>query len=125
MQDHFASATRTPLPQPEFDEQPPADLMAAVEACVLNRDDIRAWRAARVLVLREVEASLRPVGRALVERMCPASARIASHMNLAFMAACIDAIGWPDYRAVERWVHGHTIVGEIPDTGLFRPLEQR
>ena len=124
MQDHFASATRTPLPQPEFDEQPPADLMAAVEACVLNRDDIRAWRAARVLVLREVEASLRPIGRALVERMCPASARIASHMNLAFMAACIDAIGWPDYRAVERWVHGHTIVGEIPDTGLFRPLEQ-
>jgi len=121
---HFWSATAESFPQPEFDQSAPADLVAAIRECVRRRDELPAWRESRLAVLREIEADLRPVGRQLVERMCPPSLRIAAHMNLAFMAACIDAIEWPDTRAVERWVHGHTIVGEIPDTGLFRPLEQ-
>ena len=46
---------------------------------------------------------------------------IASHVNLAFMAAVVVALRWPDFRCVRRWFFGHNIVGDIPDTGLFRP----
>ena len=77
-----------------------------------------------MLALRQVEHELYAYGRAISECMAGASTRIAGHMNLAFMACCVDAIYWPDYRCVERWVKGHTIVGDIPDTGLFRQLFQ-
>ena len=43
--------------------------------------------------------------------------------NLAFLAAWCDAAAWPDIAFVERWLYGFPIVGDIPDSGLFRPQE--
>ena len=53
--------------------------------------------------------------------MSGSAARLSSHVNLAFMAAVVVALRWPDHRCVYRWFYGYKIVGDIPDTGLFRP----
>ena len=53
--------------------------------------------------------------------MSGSPAAIASHVNLPFMSALVLALQWPDVRCVRRWFYGHAIVGDIHDTGLFRP----
>ena len=40
------------------------------------------------------------------------------------MAAYIDAVEWPDVAVVQRFVYGFPIVGDIPDSGLFRPAHR-
>ena len=37
------------------------------------------------------------------------------------MACLVQAIGFPNTSCVAHWFHGFRIVGDIPDTGLFRP----
>ena len=38
------------------------------------------------------------------------------------MLSCVvEALDFPDVACVSRWFLGHAVVGDIPDTGLFRP----
>ena len=123
---HLRAAARLPHGvQPEFDETAADDLVAAVRHCVylssMSADGLSAWRRCQALALQEIEASLRPYGVFISSQMCGSAWELASHMNLPFMAACVAAIGWPDVCCVRRWFLGHAVVGDIPDTGLFRP----
>ena len=43
-------------------------------------------------------------------------------MNLAFLAAFVDAVELPDHDLVRNFVQGFPLVGDIPDSGLFRPV---
>ena len=119
---HVAAATAlSGGVQPEFDTVAPRDLTAAIELCALHGPSLPEWRADRARALREIEDSLRDFAETVASFMSGSSAALGSHVNLPFMAACVVAIGWPDVRCVSRWFHGHATVGDIPDTGLFRP----
>ena len=123
---HLHASSRLPSGvQPEFDERAADDLIAAVRKCVMEESSspyaLPRWREAQASLLREVEVSLRPYAAFVSARMSGSALRLASHMNLPFMAACVAAIGWPDVQCVRRWFMGHAVVGDIPDTGLFRP----
>ena len=123
---HLRSAALLPCGvQPEFDEKAAADLLAAVSHCVslaaVSPDSLSSWRRGQAAALQEIERSLAPYGDFVSSLMTGSACVLASHMNLPFMAACVAAIGWPDVCCVRRWFLGHAVVGDIPDTGLFRP----
>ena len=107
--------------QPEFDETPPPDLAAAVRHCCELLSDMPGWRENRADLMRSVEQSLRPFASIVASFMKGSPRALASHVNLPFMAACVSALQWPDVHCVRRWFYGHNVVGDIPDTGLFRP----
>ena len=107
--------------QPEFSENAPPDLIAAVRLCVREGHNLPDWRARQLSLIESVEESLRPFAAVVSGFMGGSSAAIASHVNLPFMAAVVCALAWPDHQCVRRWFYGHQIVGDIPDTGLFRP----
>ena len=65
---------------------------------------------------------LRPLSQKINAHMPPTIRRIAAGVNTAFMIALIDAMDWPDHRLAERFVFGFPIVGEIPDSGVFRSI---
>ncbi|KAL1527932.1 hypothetical protein AB1Y20_009304 [Prymnesium parvum] len=48
-------------------------------------------------------------------------AHLLNGCNVAFIAAWCDAHQWPDVAFVHRFVLGFPVVGDIPDSGLFRP----
>ena len=119
---HLAAAAALPSGvQPEFSATAPTDLLAAVRQCVAQGCHIPDWRARQQSLLERVEISLRPFAEVVSAFMSGPAAAIASHVNLPFMAAVVVALRWPDFRCVRRWFYGHEIVGNIPDTGLFRP----
>ena len=120
------AASHAEIPQPAFEaaEAAAADLVAAVNFMVYNRTDLVQIREARLAAVRRVEVRLRPFGGWVASLCSGPSAEIASHMNLAFMGAVIDALEWPHVDAVRSWVYGFPLVGEIPDTGLFRREER-
>ena len=64
---------------------------------------------------------LRPVSRKINKLMPPSVRLIASNVNTAFMAALIIATGWLDRALVERFVRGFPIVGDIPDSFVWKP----
>ena len=121
---HFVAATAISSGvQPEFSERAPVDLVAAVRQCVRCGTGVAEWRAAQEATLSRLESSLRPFAEFISSLMVGSSAAIASHVNLPFMTALVVALQWPDIQCVRRWFYGHAIVGDIPDTGLFRPQE--
>ena len=65
---------------------------------------------------------LRPISHKINRLMPPTVHRIAAGVNTAFMIALIDALEWPDHQLAERFVFGFPIVGEIPDSGVFRRI---
>ena len=123
---HLLASARLPSGvQPEFDEVAADDLVAAVRHCVqlssVSPDALSSWRHSQSVALQRIEASLRDYASFVSSLMEGSAYRLASQMNLPFMAACVAAIGWPDVCCVRRWFLGHAVVGDIPDTGLFRP----
>ena len=122
---HLRAAAAVPCGiQPEFNERAADDLMAAVRHCVSlssSPDGLASWRRHQAAALQQIEESLRPYASFVSSHMEGSAWELASHMNLPFMAACVSAIGWPDVCCVRRWFLGHAVVGDIPDTGLFRP----
>lgn len=123
---HIALSTRLHMIQPEFAASASADLAAAVERCAsLCRSaacDLVTWRHSQRSLLHDLDSRLHDYGRFISSLMRGSAARIASHVNLALMACLVEALDYPDIACVERWFYGHLIVGDIPDTGLFRPL---
>ena len=121
---HIRAALCLRFPQPEFDGEQPGDLVAAVEACVAAGPSLPQWRSARVAEAREIAASLAALNARVVALVEGPKRVLVIGMNLAFMAAFVDAVEWPDVAIVERFVSGFPIVGDIPDSGLFRPVSR-
>ena len=121
---HIRAALRLDFPQPEFDGAPPCDLVAAVEACVAAGPNLPQWRSERVAEATDVAGSLAALNSRMVSVVEGPKRALVCGMNLAFMAAFVDAVEWPDAAIVKRFVYGFPIVGDIPDSGLFRPVSR-
>lgn len=71
-------------------------------------------------------AELRPLSLRINSALMPPSVRrIARGVNTAFMAALVDGLCWLDTSIVERFVFGFQVVGDIPDSGVYRPIVPR
>jgi hypothetical protein len=75
-----------------------------------------------MLLCRAVAAELRPLSH-VINRQMPQSVKlIAAGVNTAYMAAMVDALGWLDTSIVCSFVQGFMVVGDIPDSGVYRPI---
>ena len=99
------------------------DLRCAAAFAVRMGPQLDEWRRRGLDDLRAISERLRPVSVRINELMSSTVRLIASGVNTAFMAAVIDAIGWLDVDLVKRFVEGFSIIGDIPDSGVYRPIE--
>jgi hypothetical protein len=121
---HVEAARRLPFPEKDLTSAQPNSMWAAARECVLQSHALPDWRGARATRIRRIAASLTRYSRWIASLSPPSVAYLVADMNLAFMAAFVDAVEWPDYDIVQRFVLGFPIVGDIADSGLFRPIHQ-
>ena len=121
---HANAAVLLPFPSPSLTASASADLRAAVKFAVANRGSLPAIRSAAVSTAKAVAASLSDMSDWLAGLAAgKPHAHLVRGVQVAFMAAWCDAAAWPDVDFVRNWVLGFPIVGDIPDSGLFRPQD--
>jgi hypothetical protein len=101
----------------------PEDLQAAIVQAVSLGDGLVSMREAVIARCRSIASQLRPLSAILNREMPPSVRLIAAGVNTAFMAAVIDALQWLDTSLVCSFIHGFRVVGDIPDSGVYRAVE--
>ena len=125
----------------------PDDLEAAVQHVWLMGPVCAADRASRFETLRAVSCALEPLSGVLCMQNSDGADRIARAMmlnvmrrtepdatladvgdrrycvHLGLLCAILDALRWPHRRLAADMAHGFHTVGDVPDTGVWRPIE--
>ena len=96
------------------------DLQAAIEFISKNGSEVPRLREARLTELHAIADSLEPMRSALDKCKCETARSIAAPFNVAWSAAVIDAMQWPDIDLPVRYVKGFDVIFDIPDSGVFR-----
>ena len=122
MAEHLLLSSRLPSPAKDYARDAAPAVRAAAAAAVANRAHLTAWRDDRGVQVFAIAASLEQYGAFVASLASGTVAPLVSGMNLAFLAAYIDARQWPDRTLVQRFVEGFLTVGDIEDSGLFRPV---
>jgi len=102
----------------------PADLAAAIDYVWDTGPDIVQDRQERLLRLHAIASMLGPLREILDTAKSDCSKEIASDFNVAFTAALIDAMQWPDVNLPVQYMTGFPVVFDIPDSGVFRSEDQ-
>ena len=120
-------ACKRPSPFAEADEemtrQLPPDLAAAIERVARRGSRIVHDRAERMALLRVLAGKLAPLRSALDSVKSACAQLISPDFNVALASAAIDAMRWPNVALPLRFIIGFEIVGDIPDTGVFKADE--
>ena len=96
------------------------DLRLAIDFVTEHGSDVPKRREARLAKLKRLASRLEPM-RDAIDACKSAEARaIASRFNVAWTAATIDALEWPDVDLPVRFVKGFNVIFDIPDSGVFR-----
>ena len=101
-----------------------SDLVAAIDVVASAGPNIVPMREERMRVLRSLVDRLDPMRCAIDEVKGESARRIAARFNVAWAAATIDGIEWPDIHMPKRYVSGFPVVFDVPDSGVFKPDEQ-
>ena len=111
-------------PEHDLASTTPQDLIDAVRFTVKNRKRLTGWREGQKRALQEVAKDLEPLDAFIKNKaMPPDNVRILLEpLNVAFIAAQIDSIDWPDKDQALHLLRGMPVMGVIPDSNVFRPL---
>ena len=103
----------------------PPDLQCAVRVSYHLGTALAPTRRS-LLAANIAEADLlRPISRRINKLMPPSVWKIARDVNTADIAVWISALSWIDVDLVERWVYGFPVVGDIPDSHVYRAIPAR
>ena len=102
----------------------PPDLIAAIDRVAALGHNIVQDRAERTKRIKTIVSMLRPLRAALDSLKSDEARAISSEFNVAFSAACISAMQWPDVRLPLFMLTGFPVVGDIPDSMVYRLDEQ-
>jgi hypothetical protein len=100
------------------------DLKIAIDKVATRGKKIIRDRERRLKELSVLAAMLVPLRRKLDSLKCESAREIASDFNVAWTAAIIDAMDWPDKELPLKYMVGFEVVFDIPDSGIFRKEEQ-
>jgi hypothetical protein len=100
----------------------PDDLRDSVRHTVRLGAGVSAWRLSRLAEFRDISQSLRSLSsRINALRPDHVAWACGDATHPALIAALSEALNWPDVSlAADYYVRGLAIVGDAPDTGLFR-----
>ncbi|MDC0526132.1 hypothetical protein OAO87_03940, partial [bacterium] len=101
----------------------PGDIMMAVRKPVRLGQALPSDRAAAFAAVSSVSDSLLPMTDQLVTLMPPTVHRISSRVHVALMAAVVESLGWLDVSIACQFINGFPVVGDVPDSGVYRLLE--
>ena len=101
-----------------------SDLLAAIDVVASAGAYIVPLREQRMDVLRNLARLLEPMRAACDAAKGDCAARIAKRFNVAWAAAAVDGIGWPDTELPLRYIIGHPVIFDVPDSGVFRADEK-
>ena len=107
----------------EMQRNLPPDLVAALDRVAERGECIVRDRTERRALLRVLLGMLAPLRETLDSAKAPCVRLISSEFNVAFAAAAIDAMHWPNVGLPLRFIIGYDIVFDIPDTGVFKEGE--
>ena len=101
------------------------DTCAAVRHCVAKGNSLRKWRRGQRFLLGSVRKQLESENDTLRSAVAsPSNVRaIARNVNVALLCALCDALEWPDELLPLNFVRGFQSVGDVPDSGVHRPVE--
>ena len=98
----------------------PTDLRLAIDFVASRGAKIVKDRERRLEQLRACAADLSDMRAALDACKTKEATLIAAPFNVAWTAAVIDAMMWPDIDLPLRYVKGFDVVFDVPDSGVFR-----
>ena len=121
---HLDAAATVPFPLDSRlrDTSLPDDILCTIARAVAIRGDLDATRLRLIDAHRNIADSVRSISRTINDLMPSSVRRIAADVNTAWMAVIIDSVGWLHRELVERFVYGFPVVGDIPDSGVYRPI---
>ena len=125
MRAHFDAAVILPFPPDHRLRSSilPPDIQLAIRRAYLHGPRLPFFRRERASLVRRLSDQLRPVSARIASLMQPSVLRCAGSINVAFIAAFIDASNWLDVDLPRRLVEGFTTVGECCDSGVYRRIE--
>ena len=71
--------------------------------------------------LKKLHQRCKRLDNCLRDKMEPQVRQVAGDMNIGFIAMLIIAMRWPDRKLPFSLLHGFTIVGDIEESGVFKP----
>ena len=100
----------------------PADLAAAIDYICDRGPQVVTDRENRMVTLRRLAGELHGLRKALDECKSEGAREIAGSFNVAWTAACMDAMGsaWPDKSLALNYIVGFPVVFNIPDSGVYK-----
>ena len=102
------------------------DLQYAIDYIISRGSGIVQDRNARVARLTSIAASLSDLRAALDACKSDTAQAIASGFNVAWTAACVDALGdsWPDKDLPLKYIVGFEVVFDVADSGIYRKVDE-
>ena len=95
------------------------DLKIALDIVVARGSKIAGDRKARMKRLRSIAATLEPMRHTIDSYKCTESKEISAQFNVAWAAAVVDALDWPDVELPARYIDGFDVVFDVSDSGVF------
>ena len=101
------------------------DTKAALRQCLNLGSKLPGWRRSQQIVLTQVRKKLECENRVLraAQPSPPNVAAVAGDVNVALLCALVDTMDWPDKLLPLNFVKGFASVGEIEDSGVYRPVK--
>ena len=95
------------------------DLKIALDIVVARGSKIAGDRKARMKRLRSIAATLEPMRHTIDSYKCTESKEISAQFNVAWAAAVVDALDWPDVELPARYIDGFDVVFDVSDSRVF------
>ena len=100
----------------------PEDLQCAISRAVSLGPSLARSRRELLHFHKGLADTLRPLSVRLNALMPATVARVSAGINTVYIAVCSDALQWLHRDLVRRLVFGFPVVGNISDSGVYRPI---
>ena len=117
---HMAASATLPSPF-RVTDWPEHDVTFVLEAVCVWRQFLPAFSSTLRRILRSVATAVQPLEDALDAWRVESAHRVASTKCPGFVAVLTLLLRWPDRLQAQCLVRGYPIVGQIAQTGVFRP----
>ena len=124
IEEHIERAQHAPMPSRDPSAGAPADLKAAVAHVASFQHDSSAlaeWRRGQAAVLADAQRRLAPLSSSLASHTPAHIASAPVSLDPLLVEAMAVASGMPNTGVGFNLLCGAVMVGDVPDTGVFRP----